>query len=144
MAAAVMKVGKSKVRINKPDEAVQAMTKDDVRALIAKHAIEKREFRSPSRARARKTTAQKKKGRQKGRGSKRGAYGARIKGKEAWMEKVRSLRNELNSLQPKIIDESYRRLYKMIKGGYFRNKSHLKLYITEKKLWKQEKKTTTK
>ncbi|MEM0372594.1 MAG: 50S ribosomal protein L19e [archaeon] len=71
---------------------------------------------------------------------KRGAYGARIKGKKEWMKKVRSLRDELNSLQPKITKESYRKLYLMIKGGYFRDKSHLKLYMTEKKLWKQEKK----
>ncbi|MEM0372595.1 MAG: 50S ribosomal protein L19e [archaeon] len=72
MAADVMKVGVSKIRINKPEEAVQAMTKDDVRTLIGKRAIEVREFRSPSRGRARKIAAQKKKGRRKGRGKNAG------------------------------------------------------------------------
>jgi len=138
MAAKVMKCGVYKVKINNAEEANQAMTKDDVRILIQKKAITRRQDAPASKVRARKTAAQKKKGRKKGPGRTKGALGGRVDSKEEWMKKVRSLRKELEKIKPKIEEGNYRRLYKMIKGGYFRNKTHLKLYLTEKKLWKDK------
>lgn len=144
LAADVMKVGVNKVKIMKPEEATTAMTKDDVRILVMKKIIVKRPDSPASRGRARKKEAQKKKGRQKGRGRKRGAVGARIDKKKEWMKKVRALRREMAALKDKVTDGSFRKLYNMISGGYFRSKTHLKLYITEKKLWKTERKAAVK
>jgi large subunit ribosomal protein L19e len=144
MAADVMKVGYYRVAIVKPEEAIQAMTKDDVRALIKKGAIIKKAVKPASKVRARKTLAQKQKGRRKGFGTKKGKIGGRIDSKTEWMKKVRALRKELKHLKPKMNEDAYRKLYRMIKGSYFRNKSHLKLYMTEKKLWKEKTAATAK
>ncbi len=134
MAAAVLGKGINRIKIVKPTQAAQAMTKDDVRALIKSGSIIVRRMKGMSRVRARKTAAQKKKSRQRGRGSRKGSYGARVKRKETWMIKVRSLRRQLNELKPKLQPKSYQTLYSMIKGGYFRSKGHLKLYVKEHKL----------
>lgn len=135
----VLKVGKKRVKIRKPEEATQAMTKDDVRELIKKRVIEKVKIKGTSKVRARKTKEQKKKGRQKGRGKRKGAMGARNNKKEKWMQKIRSQRKYLKEIKPKLEEDAYRKLYLMSKGGYFRSKAHLNLYIKEKKLWKQNK-----
>ena len=137
MAADVANVGYYRISIVNPEECLQAMTKDDVRALIKKGAIKKKAVKPASKVRARKTLAQKQKGRKKGFGTKKGKVGGRIDSKAEWMKKVRSLRKELKKLKPKMQDEAYRKLYRMIKGSYFRDKSHLKLYMTDKKLWKE-------
>ncbi|MFH0986526.1 MAG: 50S ribosomal protein L19e [Candidatus Micrarchaeota archaeon] len=139
MAAAVMKTGLSKVRIVRDEEAVQAMTKDDVRALIRKGAIKKINPNQPSKVRQRKVKAQKKKGRMRGKGKRKGTMKTRVEEKETWMQKIRSLRRKLNEIKPKLQDGAYRKLYMMCKGGYFRNKAHLMLYVNDKKLWKLNK-----
>ena len=135
----VLKVGKKRVKIKKPEEATQAMTRDDVRELIKKKVIEKTKTKGTSKVRARKTKEQKKKGRQKGRGKRKGAIGARNNKKEKWMQKIRAQRKYLKEIKPKLKENTYRKLYLMCKGGYFRSKAHLNLYIKEKKLWKQNK-----
>ncbi len=136
IASKVLKVGISRVVVKKPEEAAQAMTREDVRKLVEKGAISKKPEKGTSRARARKIEEQKKKGRRRGPGSRKKTK----KGtKEEWMKKVRALRKQLRELKPKLEPADYKRLYKMIKGGYFRSKSHLKLYVTERKLLKEEK-----
>ena len=135
-----MKIGKRRVKIRKAEESMQAMTKDDVRSLIRTGAIEKVPARGICKTRAKKTVEQKKKGRQKGRGKKKGAIGARVKKKEVWMKKIRSQRKYLKEIKPKLKDDAYRKLYLMCKGGYFRSKAHLNMYIKDKKLWKETKK----
>lgn len=137
IATKVLKVGKKKVKIKKPEEAMQAMTKDDVRMLIRKGIIEKKPEKGTSKVRAKKKASQKKKGRQKGRGKRKGAVGARTNKKEKWMTKIRAQRKYLKEMKPKLKDDAYRKLYLMCKGGYFRSKAHLNLYIKEKKLWKK-------
>ena len=139
IASKVMKAGKKRIKITKPEEVTQAMTKDDVRVLARKKAIEKKPKKGTSRVRAKKIAEQKKKGRRRGRGKRKGAIGARIKKKEKWMEKIRAQRKYLKEIKPKLKEDAYRKLYLMCKGGYFRSKTHLNLYKKEKKLWKQTK-----
>jgi len=52
------------------------------------------------------------------------------------MKKIRALRKELKRSKEQLNEGGYRKLYNMSKGGYFRSKSHLKLYIKEKNLKK--------
>ena len=139
IAKKVLKVGKKRVKIKKPEEAMQAMTREDVRDLVRKKAIKKEKPKGTSKARARKRKAQKKKGRQRGKGKRKGAVKARANKKEKWMEKIRAQRKYLKEIKPKLKQDAYRKLYLMCKGGYFRSKTHLNLYINEKKLWKQNK-----
>lgn len=70
MASQVLGIGKGRIRIIQPTQALQAMTKDDVRALIKSKAIIKKPLRGMSRVRARVIAKQKKKSRQRGRGSR--------------------------------------------------------------------------
>ncbi len=135
----VLKAGKKRIKIRKPEEALQAMTRDDVRDLVKKGVVEKKKKKGTSRIRAKKIKEQKKKGRKKGKGKRKGATGARTNKKEKWMTKIRSQRKYLREIKPKLKEDAYRKLYLMCKGGYFRSKAHLNLYIKEKKLWKQNK-----
>ena len=68
MAAQLMKVGKNKVKFDSDrlDDASEALTKDDVRALINSGAITERPKVGNSRGRVRQRKAQQKKGRQRG------------------------------------------------------------------------------
>jgi large subunit ribosomal protein L19e len=138
LAKKVFKTGKTKIKIKKPEEAMQAMTREDVRELLKKEAIEKEKTKGTSKVRARKRKEQKKKGRQKGKGKRKGTIKARVNKKEKWMEKIRAQRKYLKEIKPKLKDDAYRKLYLMCKGGYFRSKAHLNLYIKEKKLWKNQ------
>ncbi|MBM3204304.1 50S ribosomal protein L19e, partial [Candidatus Woesearchaeota archaeon] len=37
-----------------------------------------------------------------------------------------------------ISGQTYRELYSKVKGGYFRNKRHIKLYLSEHKLFQEK------
>jgi large subunit ribosomal protein L19e len=134
LAAKVSGVGETKIRIRDREKAAQAMTRDDVRALIKQGKIEALPKVGVSKFRARKIKAQKKKGRQRGHGTRRGAKKARTPRKQIWMTKVRALRRKLVSIRPELKEGAYRTLYNMIKGGYFRDKGHLMLYVKEREM----------
>jgi len=114
----------------------EAITKTDVRKLIDEKAIKKVQEKGVSRGRARKTKTQKSKGKQKGKGSRAGKSTARLPGKQAWMNKIRSQRELLRTLREGglISQSTFRDLYKKAKGGYFRSQRHIKLYVGEKGL----------
>ena len=67
---------------------------------------------------------QNKKGKEegKGRGSIKGAKGARNPKKKAWMTTIRALRKDLKGMRENrdINRTTYRKLYRMAKGGAFR------------------------
>ena len=100
--------------------------------------ISKKAKNSQSRARARIIKKQKKKGNRKGPGSKSGKKSARSNPKKLWVRKIRTLRNFLRGLKEKnkLDNKDYRDLILKSKGGYFRSKRHLKLYITEHRMVK--------
>ncbi|MFB6089106.1 MAG: 50S ribosomal protein L19e [Candidatus Aenigmatarchaeota archaeon] len=136
MAADLLDCGMSKVWIDpsRQEEVNEAITKDDMRSLIKKGAIKKKKEKEQSRGGARIRQSQKKKGRRSGSGRRKGKKKARKADKEKWMEKVRSLRKEIKKLRDNGVIESstYRELYGMIKGNYFRRKSHLYNYLEER------------
>jgi large subunit ribosomal protein L19e len=115
------------------------MTKDDVRGLIKQGAIVQKRKMGVSRVRARKITAQKKKGRRKGQGKRKGATKARSgRKKRVWIKSVRSQRKALSDMKEKLGEKKYRKLYKMASRGYFTSKNHLRKYIVEKKMLKEK------
>ena len=139
MAAVIMKCGKSRVRIEPSSEVEDALTREDIRILIRKGLIKKVQKKGSSRAAARKILAQKKRGRRKGMGSRKGSMGARAPKKKRWMKTVKTLRATIRELRDsgRIERSEYRKLYRRVKGGMFRNKKHIMLYIKEHELLKE-------
>ncbi len=131
MAAELLKCGVSRVRIKSEKEVKEAITREDVRRLIRKGVIYKVQKKGTSRAFARKKLEQKRKGRRKGQGSRKGAKKARKRPKDVWMGRIRALRKLLRELKEKgkLEREEYKKLYLMAKGGAFRTKRHLLLYL---------------
>lgn len=139
VAAKVMKIGVTRVKIVDEEKVQQAMTKDDIRGLIKQGAIVQKRKVGVSRVRAKMIAAQKKKGRRKGQGKRKGASKARSgRKKKVWMKSVRSQRKTLRETKAKLGERHYRKLYKMISRGYFTSKAHLRKYIAEKKMLKDK------
>jgi len=138
MAAKELNVGKSRVWIDPEaiDDVSMAITREDIRYFIKEGLIKAEQKEGISRARARKIKSQKNKGRRKGHGSRKGTKYARFPRKKRWIEKVRALRKLLKEYkeQGKLVKSSYRMLYRMIKGNYFRSKAHLESYIEQQGL----------
>jgi large subunit ribosomal protein L19e len=122
------------------DEIKEGITKANMRGLISMHAVEKKPETSISRGRTRAAIIQKRKGRGKGPTRKKGQATARLPRKKDWMNRVRLLRETLNNLkaQDAIEVKDYRMLYMKVKGGFFRSKRHLNLYLAEQGLLKKK------
>ena len=140
----LFKVGKKRIKFNieKLSEIKEAITKRDIKGLVSKEAIKINQKTGSSKSRSRKILTQKRKGRRKGIGSRKGKVTARLKPKKAWMGKIRIQRAFLKELKNKklINTENYRDLYLKSKGGFFRNRRHLKTYINERGLIENGKK----
>jgi len=133
IASEVLKCGKSRVRFDPEhlSEVSGAITREDIRHLIKKGFIKKKQIKGVSRVRARKIEAQKKKGRRKGPGKRKGTRNARVSDKEKWIKKIRAQRKFLKGLRDnnEIEKSLYRKLYRRAKGGIFRSKAHIKTII---------------
>jgi len=136
LASDLLKVGKSRIVFNpnKLKEIGEAITREDVRALIHNKSIKASPVIGVSRSRAKKIHIQKKKGRKRGPGSRKGKLGSRTPKKKAWMSKIRSQRDLLKTLiNKKVINKTtYRKLYKLAKSGVFRSRTHLKLFVKKR------------
>ncbi len=138
LAARIMKTSVHKVLFAEDalEEIQKAITRSDIRGLIAVGKISRRKESSHSRAGARRHKAQSKKGRQHGKGSKKGGKYSIVRRKQQWVSRVRAQRQFLAQLRDKgiISKNNYQALYTKSGGGYFRNKRHIKLYIDENRL----------
>jgi len=117
----------------------EAITKADLRALINDHAIKIEPKRGVSRVRARKILKQKSKGKRQGKGSRKGKKKSRLTKKRAWINKVRIQREFIKGLRDEktITTQTHKKIYKKISGGFFRSRSHVKLYLQEQKLFEK-------
>ena len=135
LAAQILKSSENNIWLdsNRLDEIKEAITKADIKSLIKDNAIKCKRIRGISRYRIRKKEGQKSKGRRKGPGSIKGSKHARLSKKKGWINRIRVQRSFLQNLRNKdIIDESsYRALYMKSKGGFFRSKRHIKIYMQE-------------
>ncbi|MFH0936168.1 MAG: 50S ribosomal protein L19e, partial [Candidatus Woesearchaeota archaeon] len=117
-------------------EIKEAITKSDIRGLINSNIIRAKPKHGISSFRSKKIRLQKRKGRRKGHGSRKGKKTARLSRKNAWINKIRAQRSYLKYLHDKklISPSNYRLLYRKSKGGFFRSERHIKLYIDEHNL----------
>jgi large subunit ribosomal protein L19e len=134
LAAEILKVGESKIWFNptKISEIEKAVTKADVRKLIEKGYIKVR------KEKLKKPKERKKKRRYEG--SKKGGKYSIVPRKRRWITLVRSLREFAKELKKegKIDNKTYRLVRRWIKGGMFKSRMHLKLYLEQHKLIKGE------
>jgi large subunit ribosomal protein L19e len=136
LASEIMDVGIGRVYIDpeRLEDVKQAITRQDIRSLIRDGAIKKRLVKGSSKGRIRKRLAQRRKGRQKGPGHRKGTENARFPKKKRWMGKVRAQRKFLKLMREKqmLSSSEYRKLYLRVKGGFFRSVAHLKLHTKKK------------
>lgn len=118
------------------DEIKEAITKVDLRNLIKKKKIMLRNVKRQSKVRSRIRKKQRQKGRRRGFGSRKGKKTSRLGRKRKWINKIRTQRILLKSLRDKkkVVRKDYRDLYLKAKGGFFRSKKHIMLYLEENKL----------
>lgn len=133
MASEILKCGYDRVWIdpNALEDVAEAVTRADVRSLIKDGLIVKKQKIGISRGRTRHVMEQKRKGKRKGQGSRKGPKYARMPHKQQWMQTIRPIRKRLRELRDSgVIDATtYRRYYRYSKGGMFRNRAHMESHI---------------
>lgn len=136
LAAQILKRSKKRVWFDdtRLDEIKEAITKEDIRDLISNGAIQIKHQKGHSRGRSRLIHAQKRKGKRKGHGSRKGRKTARSPKKETWINRIRSQRKLLKRLRKgdNVSRKDYHELYRKCKGGFFRSTRHIKVYIEER------------
>ena len=119
LAASILKVGLNRVWIDpeRMEEVSMAITREGVKQLIDNGAIKAKPQKGISSYRAKK---------------------ARNPKKQEWMTTIRALRKDLKDMRDanEIDATTYRKLYKMAKGGAFRSKSYMKTYARDHDLIK--------
>ena len=141
LAAKLLKCGVHRVWMD-PDnleEIEKAVTRRDIKNLIKQGLIKARKKKGISRARIKKRLMQKKKGRRRGHGSRKGKATARLPKKRRWIKTIRPIRAYLRELRDKgLIDrKTYRLYYRRAKGGQFKDKAHVKLHLITEGLLKE-------
>jgi len=118
------------------EEIAVAITREDIRGLIADGSIKARNIQGVSRGRARARDAKRKYGHRKGHGSRKGKKGARNPKKQQWMKKIRALRRRLKELRAdgSLDRPTYCRIYRKAKGGEYRSVAHLEAHLESEKL----------
>lgn len=125
IAAEILKVGKSKIWIDpsKIKDIEKASTRADIKRFINKGYIKtKQDFlRWKDKQKEKKEKKHVRKG---------GKYSI-VPRKRRWINKIRAIRKLLKILkEKKVIDnKTYRKLYRMAKGGYFKSRRHVLMYL---------------
>jgi len=133
MAAEILDCGENRVWIdpNRAEDLSDAITRADIRTAIESGTIKALPKAGISQGRTRYNKAQRKKGRQRGPGSRKGRAGARSPTKRDWIQTIRPLRAELRELRDsgKISKHVYREFYMKAKGGVFKSRTHLLTHL---------------
>lgn len=134
LAAKILKVGKEKVWMDpkKREDISKAITRADVRRLILKKYIKKKlgKIKRQKEVRVKR----------KGHGSRKGTKHSIIGRKGKWIQTIRPLRRELKEMKAsgKIDNFTYNQMRSLAKGGMFRSRSHLRLYLEQHGLLKKK------
>lgn len=134
LAASVLKVGENKVWMDpaKREDIVKAITRADVRKLVMKKFIKKmpQKIKMPGKVGAKR----------RNEGGRKGSKNSIVVAKRKWINTIRPLRSELKSMktQGSIENSTYKRMRLLIKGGMFRSRSHLKIYMEQHGLLKKK------
>jgi large subunit ribosomal protein L19e len=135
LASDVMKCGSHKVWFN-PDALTkidQAITRADIRKLMSSGSIKRKKDNVKKKIKV--------SGKQR-KGSRKGSKGARIGKKTNWLKIVRPQRRLIKEMKDTgtLVEGAYRKLYVMVKSGVFRSKAHLRTFVEDKKMAKDEEK----
>jgi len=148
LASEILGVGKDRIWIdpNKIQDVSKALSRSDILDLIDKGIIRVKQVRGQSRTWANYIKEQRKKGRRRGAGSRKGSRKARLDKKESWMKRIRAIRKLLRELKEKnIIDKKlYRDLYKRAKSNEFKSKRAILIYLKDLGILKNEKEVLNK
>ena len=135
LAASVLGVGADRIIFNDEysDLIQDAITRSTIRGLVGFGAITVAPEKGISRGRFRTKSQKLKRGRSAG--STEGTAHARNPRKDMWISKVRALRWRLKVAKDRkqISPDTYRRLYKQVKGGQVRGVKHLMDLMREAK-----------
>lgn len=142
ISAQILKVGTGKVWFNpeKLSEIKEAITKSDIRSLMSAGTIKAKKIPLQSKSRTRALRAKKRNGLRIGKGSRKGKRTARLSRKRAWINRIRTQRTFLRLLkEKKLLDnKTSREMMAKAKGGFFRNKRHIKIYLQENGVLKKD------
>ena len=135
LAKEVFGVGKDRIWFDPDDlESIkEAITRADIKSLVNRGIIKIKPKKGVSRVRAKALHKKKRRSQRRGTGSRKGKAGARKGKKKVWMSKIRAIRKLLERMKNnKVVDaKTYRDLYRKAKGNFFRDTSHVKLYVTK-------------
>lgn len=133
LAGRILKTGISRVWLNpdKMKDIEKAITNWDIRKLIKKGEIKVLPERIKPISLMRK--------RKRGPGRKKGKKYAIVPRKRRWISTVRPQRRMLKELKVsnQLDRVNYRKLYRLVKGGMFRSRAHLKLYVEQNNMLKK-------
>lgn len=120
LAARTFGVGKNRISFmeSRKDEIKEAITKQDIRDLVASGAIIIKEIRGRRKIEKRK---------RKNTGNRRQRVNKR---KEEYMIITRKLRKYAKAVSSQITKEDFKKIRKKIKNRDFKNKSEIKEYIS--------------
>lgn len=133
IAAEESKSGISRIWIdtNSIEEVAEAASREDIRYLMHRNVIQVRQKKGNSSFRLKKRILQRSKERRRGPGSIKGKKYARFPRKQRWIKTIRPLRKELRTLKAdqRIDDKTYRKMYRVIKGGSIRSRAQLRSHL---------------
>lgn len=138
LAAQILGVGESRIWIDPnpevAEEIEQAVTRKDVEALIKRGLIRVEPKKGNAGYSSKVRQVQRRKGRRRGYGKRKGKSTARADPKEEWMNRIRKIRRYLRYLRDKgaIDRKTYRRLYMLSKGGVFKDLASLRRHLRDK------------
>jgi large subunit ribosomal protein L19e len=144
LAAKVLGVGESRVWINPDpevsDDIADAITREDVRGLVRQGLIDVKPKKGNSHSGWLERRMKRRRGHRRGYGKRKGVKSARLDPKEDWVNRIRKMRRYLRYLRDKeVIDKkTYRKLYRLAKGGMFHNLSSLKRYMRDHGILREE------
>ena len=139
LAAEILKCGETRVWFDPEalDEIEKATTREEIKKLIHERKIWKYPIEGVSHVRANIRAEQRRKGRRRGPGKRKGSKLARMGGKKfLWMIRIRAIRKMLDKLREyEIITRGvHEKLRKKAKAGAFRSKRHVVMYVLEHEL----------
>ena len=134
LASRVTGVGVHRIKFSEDHltDIGEAITRSNIRGLVAGGRIMIKPFTGTSKGRAHAKKAQRNK-RGRTQGSKQGRKGARVGKKTLYVAKVRSLRRLLKIAKDRkdLTNPEFWTLYKKVGGNTVRNKAHLRILMEE-------------
>lgn len=133
LAADVLDVGKNRVWFDPSaqDEIASAITREEIRELVADGLISADPKQGNSRGRVRERDAKRAYGHRKGQGTRKGKATARHDDRQQWIDQIRAQRRELRRLRDDdtLSRSQYREIYDKARGGEFRSVRYMRNFI---------------